>query len=130
MQKLENSSLFIFRQVISPYFGKCFTACPLMRLALNDSLNFGVKSDWNYKFYMHDKDEEIWLGGTGNFVSDAATMILSKFLNNIYVNGNIRNPALPIIPRPYHKFHYCQGQCFTTGVPRVSSGCAAKYFPL
>ncbi len=79
MQKLENSSLFIFHQVISPYFGKCFTACPLMRLALNDSLNFGVKSDWNYKFYMHDKDEEIWLGGTGNFVSDAATMILSKF---------------------------------------------------
>ena len=31
-----------------------------------------------------------------------------KYLN-VYVDGNIRNPALPVMPRQYQKYHYCLG---------------------
>ena len=82
IRNLDNSSLFVFREVIAPYFGKCYTTCSLINLTLNDCFNFGLKSNWNYKFYMHAQDEEIWLGGTGMFVSDAVAITLSKIFNN------------------------------------------------
>ena len=77
---LENSSLFVFREVIAPYFGKCYTACSQTRIKLNDWISFGLKSSWNYKFYIHAKNEEIWLGGTGNFASDAVATNLGMII--------------------------------------------------
>ncbi len=29
--------------------------------------------------------------------------------STVYVAGNISNPALPVMPRQYQNFHYCQG---------------------
>ena len=77
-KNLGNSSLFIFHEVISPFLGKCYTACSLMSFALNSDIIFGLKTNWNYKFYIHGKNEEIWLGGTGNFPLEAVATTLGK----------------------------------------------------
>ena len=48
------------------------------------------------------------MGGQGEAVRKKVSCITVMLLlsNNIYVDGNIRNPALPVMPRQYHKFFH------------------------
>jgi len=80
-KNLDNSSLFTFREVISPFLGKCYTACYRLSFTENSDLIFGLKTDWNYKFYIHGLNEETWLGGTGNFPLESVAIILGKTFN-------------------------------------------------
>ena len=82
IKSFDNTSLFYFREVIAPYLGKCYTACPLMSFDLSDYIVIGLKSDWNYKFYMHAKGEEIWLGGSGGIPTAAVAKTMGKILPN------------------------------------------------
>jgi hypothetical protein len=81
LQRFGNASLYFFREVIAPYFGKCYTACFLKSLSLNDNIMIGLKPNWNYRFYMHAKGGEIWLGGSGSFPTNAVNKILGNSLS-------------------------------------------------
>jgi hypothetical protein len=53
-----------------------------------------LTADWNYKFYMHAKGEEIWLGGSGTIPTHVAAKTLG--------NGNY----VSVVRRSYLYFQF------------------------
>ena len=37
-----------------------------------------LNASWNYKVFIHQRMEELWLGGDGVFRTDAASFVLGK----------------------------------------------------
>jgi hypothetical protein len=76
LAKLANTTAFSFHEVISLRLGRCYTVCHLMNVSTTFSLRLALKSSWNYKVYLHQPLEELWLGGTGYFPTESVQFTL------------------------------------------------------
>lgn len=73
--KLENIGI---REVISAFYGRCYSVENLTPLPFDDSLVLGLNASMNYKVFIHNKGEEIWIAGTGYFPIETIIFTLGK----------------------------------------------------
>jgi hypothetical protein len=68
-------------EIVTPLFGRCYTLCRRKPLKLSKDLKIWLKPNWNYKLFIHQPGEELWVGGTGYFPNgEAITLTLGESL--------------------------------------------------
>jgi len=73
---IKNRRLFKTKELMTPFLGRCFTICHLLKTTLVEGIALRLSSKWNYKLFIHLPSEEFWLGGNGYFPTDITFLIL------------------------------------------------------
>ena len=73
--KLENISI---REVVSAFYGRCYAVEGQAPLPFDDSLILDLNASMNYKVFVHNKGEEIWISGTAYFPTETIIFTLGK----------------------------------------------------
>jgi hypothetical protein len=71
---------YYFGEIITPFFGRCYTVCKLQNVSDENYETLTLSSNWNYKAFLHNQNEEIWLAGNGFFPTDNVAIILGKII--------------------------------------------------
>jgi hypothetical protein len=71
----DNQDNLTLSEITTPLFGRCYTLCKRKPLKLWKDLKIWLKPNWNYKLFIHQPGEELWVGGTGNFPNGEAIIL-------------------------------------------------------
>ena len=71
----------VIREVVSAFYGRCYTVVSVAPLPDEDSLVLGLNPSMNYKMFIHNEGEEIWIAGSGYFPLGVIIFTLGKKLD-------------------------------------------------
>ena len=74
----KNSNIFSFQELITPFFGRCYTICKRLNVSDGEFETLSLSSNWSYKVFIHNKNEELWLAGIGFFPTEIVSVDLGK----------------------------------------------------
>ena len=83
---LTNQSEYYFNEMVTPYFGRCYTICKLENITLHETQNFLLNISRKYKIFIHQKGEEVWLAGDGIFKPKVSSFLLGIIIINKNLN--------------------------------------------
>ena len=74
---LKNSSLFKLSETMSIYLGRCFTICPVQKYGKKIGPALELKTDFDFKTFIHVAGFEFWLNGIMEFPYEIPFTVLN-----------------------------------------------------
>jgi hypothetical protein len=76
LQALNNASMYSVKDVRSMYFGRCYKICHVDGMLTSGYKKWELKTDFNFKFFVHNDGDEFWLVSGITFFIDMAQTII------------------------------------------------------
>ena len=75
-----NSENISYQELITPFFGRCYTICKQENISDGGYTTLTFSSNFSYKVFLHNQNEEFWLAGVGFFPTEIVSVDLGKSL--------------------------------------------------
>jgi hypothetical protein len=76
LNEFKNKSRFLFAEVQTLFFGRCYKVCSLEEVHLGQAFYWEIKTEFNSRLFLHSDGDEFWLSGNAMYIIDMAPTLI------------------------------------------------------